>query len=509
MTESAVPDEWSSPAGRIPNPLANDGRLKLFTFATAEKRAEYLWVLRAFDNARANYVVLLHAAEVSRILAKIAAGDPTGLLSPAEVTPLLEQLHVWEVLERSYDGTRAATLAEYRNRHFVYQFSQGGYQVFRAVEGVLTARNDEASLSRLALPDLLADMGDLAAANRTGDDDAVYRKLGRLDASLSDMATRASHFYLTLGDLVRTTEITPETFLSHKDALLTHMREFSSDLARYSPRIAEAIAAVDATGTEAMLRRAALSDERVFLSFEERLADWTARWSGLTNWFVADQSGRSESERLGDGTMSAISAVLALLRRVTETRKGGVSRESQLRHLAGWFAAAPSEQSAHALFQAVFDLGRPRHLSVVHPDADVIPDSRSWWDAPPIEISRTLAETGRPPSPGLPARVQRNDGSVRRLRETQLARQRARASAARSLADGGAYERTLDGAETDVLLSLLNIALTARVPVTGRVENATGSENGVKLTLSPHTESTTVQTVRGRLHLNGLRVSIH
>ncbi|MFD4367462.1 TIGR02677 family protein [Rhodococcus sp. NPDC058521] len=482
--------------------------MKLFTFATAEKRAEYLWVLRAFDNARANYVVLLHAADVSRILEKISADDPAARLSPAEVTPLLEQLHVWEVLERSYDGTRAATLAEYRNRNFVYQFSQAGYQVFRAVEGVLAARTDEASLSRLALPDLLADMKDLAAANRRGDADAVYRKLGRLDATLSGMATRASHFYLTLGDLVRTTDITPESFLSHKDALLTHMREFNSDLARYTPRIAEAIVTVETTGTDSMIRLAATSDERVLLSFDQRVEDWRARWTGVTNWFVTEPARRSESERLGDGTMSAIAAVLALLRRVTETRKGGVSRESQLRHLGGWFAAAPSEAAAHALFDAVFDLGKPRHLSVMHPDSDVIPDSRSWWDAPPIEISRTLAETGRPPSPGLPARVQRNDGSVRRLREEQLDRQRARAAAARSLADGDAYGRVLGNAETDVLLSLLNIALTSRVPVSGRVDGATGSENGVKLTLSPHHESTTVHTERGRLLLDGMKVTI-
>nr|WP_245973530.1 TIGR02677 family protein [Rhodococcus wratislaviensis] len=491
----------------VPPPLRDD-RLKLFAFTTAEKRAEYLWVLRAFDHARANYVVLLHAGDVARILNGLAGDDPAGQLGAGDITPLLEQLHVWEVLERSYDGTRAATLAEYRNRHFVYQFSQAGYQVFRAVEDALAARLDDASLSRLALPDLLADMNDLAAANRAADNDLVYRKLNRLDATLSDMAGRAAQFYLTLGDLVRTTEITPETFMSHKDALLTHMREFSSDLSRYAPKLAAAIALVEDTGVETMVTRAAASDERVFLGIEEREADWRARWAGLTHWFVGSEAGLSESERLREGTMSAIAAVLSLLRRVTETRKGGVSRESQLRHLAGWFAATPTEDAAHALFQAVFDLGRPRHLSMVHPDADIIPDTRSWWEAQPVEISRTLAETGRPPSPGLPARVQRNEGSVRRLREEQLTAQRLRAAAAQSLARGGVYERELDEAETDVLLSLLNAALTARVPVSGRVNSSTGSENGVKLTLSPHSESTVVRTARGRLHLDGLQVSV-
>lgn len=491
--------------GAVADFLQED-RLKLFAFTVAEKHNEYLWVLRAFDIARAKYVVLLHAADVADTLARSAPPDVR--LGAAEIAPLLEQLHSWDLLERSYDGSRAATLAEYRNRHFVYQFSQAGYTAFRAVEDVLGARLDDASLSRLVLPELLADMHELAEANKQGDGDRIFRKLSRLDSTLSEMATRAAHFYLVLGDLVRTTDVTPETFLSHKDALLTHMREFSSDLTRYAPKLADAIALVESTGTTDLLDRAAISDERVFLSVEERRADWQARWSGLTHWFVSAEAESSESERLREGTMSAVAAVLSLLRRVTETRRGGVSRESQLRHLAGWFANTPSEDSAHALFDAVFGLGRPRHLSMVHPDADIVPSSRTWWEAPPVEISRTLAETGRTPSPGLPSRVQRNDGGIRRLREQQLHAQRTRSAAARSLATDGVYERTLNEEETEVLLSMLNAALTARVRVSGRTAGGAGSDSGVKLTLIDNDVSTVVNTARGRLHLDRLRLEI-
>ena len=486
-----------------------DDRLRLFAFATAEKRSEYLWVLRAFDHARASYVVLLHAADVAAVLDRIGGDDPAAALSSAQIAPLLEQLHAWGVLERSYDGTRAATLAEYRNRHFVYQFGQAGFQAFRAVDDLLTGREHDVALSRLALADLLADLTDLAAANEAGDGELVYRKLNRLDATLSDMAERAARFYLVLGDLVRTTEITPEVFLTHKDALLTHMREFSSDLARYAPKLTAALARVEATGAERLPGLAAAHDERVLLSYEEREADWRQRWRGVEHWFAGMGSAPSESERLREGTMNAIAAVLALLRRLTENRRGGVSRESQLRHLAGWFAAAPSEEAAHALFGAVFDLGRPRHFSMPHPDADLVPSNRSWWDAPPVEISRTLAETGRTPAAGAPSRVQRNDSAIRRLRAVQLDTQRRRADAARSLGAGGVRDRELTEPETEVLLSLIDTALSARVPVAGRVRDATsGTQNGVKLTLRPSTESTVVRTARGRLYLDGLTVDV-
>ncbi|MBF6478647.1 DUF2397 family protein, partial [Nocardia cyriacigeorgica] len=150
-------------------PAYRDERLRLFSFATAEKRGDYLRVLDAFDRARAAYVVLLHADDVAAWIdaaegtaANSGASSELTRLTAAEIGPLLDQLHRWGVLERSYDGSRAATLAEYRNRHFVYQFAQAGFQAYRAVAGVLEARLDDVALPRLVLPELLADLEALA-----------------------------------------------------------------------------------------------------------------------------------------------------------------------------------------------------------------------------------------------------------------------------------------------------------------------------------------------------------
>ena len=430
-------------------------------------------------------------------------------LSAETLSPLLDQLYVWQLLDRSYDGARAATLAEYRNRHYVYQFSQAGYRAYRAVEDVLGARLDDATLSRLVLPELLADLHDLAAANRDGNSELVFRKLSRLDSALNEMAERAARFYLMLSDLARTNETSAEVFLVHKDALLAHLREFSSELARYAPKLAAAVRDVQATGVESLLEHAAEADERIFRSPADRLADWRQRWAGLVSWFTAapDEARRSEADRLQDGTVSAVAAVLALLRRVTEARRGGVSRESQLRHLAAWFVATPDLDAAHALFTVAFDLSRPRHVSLVHPDPELIPTRRTWWEAPPVEVSRTLVETGRQIGPGAPARVDRNEPGRRRMHDEQLARQQVRTQAAMSLAAAGVAGRTLSEEETALLFGLLDIALGARVPVSGQAPS-TGSTLGVRLTLTPAPTSTSVVTVRGVLHLDRLALTV-
>ena len=84
-----------------------DDRLRLFHFAAAEKRHEYLWLLRAFDRARANYQVLMHASEASAVLGALAA-DHAEAGRVGDVQVLLDALAEWHVLDRSYDGTRAA-----------------------------------------------------------------------------------------------------------------------------------------------------------------------------------------------------------------------------------------------------------------------------------------------------------------------------------------------------------------------------------------------------------------
>jgi uncharacterized protein (TIGR02677 family) len=494
--------------------FALDDRMRLFHFTAAEHWHAYLWLLRAFDRARSNYQVRLHTSEVAETLAGLRAEQPE-VPDPAslELPRLLDALAEWGNLDRGQDGTRAATITEYRNRHAVYQFTEAGYRAYQAVESVLGARLAEANLSRLIFPDILADLGALRRAVAEADAEEVYRKLSRLDRVLADMAERAARFYLMLADLARTNDTRPEIFLTHKDALLAHLRDFELELARYAPRLAAAVVGVEAGGVERMVELAAEADERLFQTLAERLEDWRSRWAGMRAWFAPpgfEPGGpvrRSEAERLGDATVTAIGDVLALLRRVTEARRGGVSRESQLRHLAAWFAGCPSEHAAHTLYSVVFGLTAPRHVGVPHDDPEAIASRRSWWEAPAVELSRTLVEKGRTPGTGRPAPVDRADAGRSRLRSAQLAGQANQREAAAGLATAGVHGRRLTRAEAAVLLVLLDRALTARVP-TSAVVRAAGAGFGVRLTLRPDPGCSTVETEDGWLHLDGVRLEV-
>jgi uncharacterized protein (TIGR02677 family) len=327
---------------------------------------------------------------------------------------------------------------------------------------------------------------------------------------------------------MRSTDTSPQTFMKYKNALLTHMTDFMAELDRYLPRLAAAIAAIaaiDAAGAEGgdspvhgvgdgvMLTLAARADDRPFLSAADKQDDWRRRWAALRAWFADDgtgttRPGESRAEGLRTATRAAVSAVIALLRQVTEAQRGGVNRSSQLRHLAGWVFAAPDEPAAHALMTAAFNLRTARHLGGAHDDADQISSRATWWDAPGVEISVTLFKRGKAPTPGVPQPARNNPAVKAALARRQAEQRSAERAAARSLLDNGAHHRVLDESETRVLLRLLTLATEARTIVAGRLTGAAGGNDVLTMRLVPSDRGGTVLTQHGALHLPGFELEL-
>jgi uncharacterized protein (TIGR02677 family) len=412
------------------------------------------------------------------------------------------------VLHRLEDASRAGSLARYRNRQSVYQFTELGHRAYTAVEGVLAARLQDANLSRLVFSDIVRDLRGLAEANRDGDGDEVVRRLASLDRVTEDMARRSARFHLTLGDITRSTEASPETFLRYKHALMAHMSDFMAELDRYLPRLAQAVEQVEATGIGTLLNRAAEADDRPLMRRDEVLEDWRRRWAGIRAWFVAEAGEHSRAAELAAATRAGVSSVIALLRQITESQRGGVNRSTQLRQLAQWVFDAADEDAAHALTSAAFNLRLARHVGGAHDDTDLISPRLSWQDAPGVEVAMTLFRRGKAPRPGLPQRLAAQAGIRAELRRRQAGQRAAERDAAQHLLSTGAVDRVLDEAETRVLLKLLTRALEARSVVAGRITGGTGGNDVMTVRLVPSATGSAVRTVHGILHLPGLRLEI-
>jgi len=496
--------------------LAVSDRFRLFNFTRRDDHVAYLWVLRALDRLRGVHQIQAHTDDVAAALAELGAVYEDVPRLDSSLREKLDALAEDGMVHRLEDASRAGSLARYRNRQSVYQFSELGYRAFAAVEDVLSARIRDANLSRLVFSDILDDLKALAAATKAQDTEQVYRRLSRLDTVLDDMSRRAAQFHLTLGEIIRSTDTSPDTFLRYKNALLAHMTDFMAELDRYLPRLAVAVAEAEAAAgsqePDAMLRLAAQADERPFLGRDELLDDWRRRWAALRAWFADDTADgtakESRAEGLRTATRAAVSAVIALLRQVTEAQRGGVNRSSQLRHLAEWVFNTPDERAAYALMSAAFNISSARHLGAAHDDAEQISSRAAWWDSPGVEISVTLFRRGKAPTPGVPQPARANPAVKAELRRRQTAERQAEREAAHRLLQSGAHDRLLDDAETKVLLRLLTLATEARTVVAGRLASGAGGNDVLTMRLIPDRAGSTVQTTSGVLHLPGFQLQL-
>nr|WP_304450700.1 TIGR02677 family protein [Nocardiopsis sp. YSL2] len=488
--------------------LAVSDRFQLFNFTRRDDHITYLWILRALDRLREVHQVQAGAEDVATALRELAASHPEAPAPAHGLRHRLDELSADGVVHRFDDASRAGDLASYRNRQSVYQFSELGYWAYRAVENVLGARVEDVNLSRLVFSDVLEDLTALAEANRTGQAESVYRRLSRLDSVMEDMGRRSAQFHVTLGEILRSTEASPEVFLRHKNALLVHMSDFMAELDRYLPRLDKAVHDVEGTGLATLLSRAAEADERLFMARGERVEDWRRRWRAVRGWFASEGGAPTRAAELGAATRSAVSGVIALLRQLTEAQRGGVNRSTQLRHLAEWVFNTPDDGAAHALMGAAFNVRSARHLGTAHEDDEQIPPTTTWWDAPGVELSVTLFRSDRAPTTGVPKPVKRNAGARSALRRRQAQQRADERMAAARLADEGAHDRVLDEADTRILLRLVTKALESRSVVAGRLGSATGADGGTAVRLVPSDRGSTVRTSRGTLHLPGFRLEL-
>ena len=179
LVAMAIPDDQADPFNL--DALAVSDRFRLFGFTRREDYLAYLWVLRALDRLRAAHVAQAHTDDVAEVLTELAAHHDSVPRNLTSLRDRLDNLTDDGLLHRLEDASRAGSLARYRNRQSVYQFSELGHRAYTAVEGVLAARVQDANLSRLVFSDILRDLNGLAEANRAGDGDEVMRRLTSLD----------------------------------------------------------------------------------------------------------------------------------------------------------------------------------------------------------------------------------------------------------------------------------------------------------------------------------------
>ena len=329
------------------------------------------------------------------------------------------------------------------------------------------------------------------------------------------MAANAQAFMSSLHRASELNGVNLESLVEYKDILIEYLERFVGELAAAQDDISQVLEDLDLVKVERLLRAAARREvqdalDKTAEKEQEALATWSARWSGLRDWFITSSSGPAHADDLRGSARVAIATLLSAIQAHHERRLNRTDRAADYRALARWFAEAGDDREAHRLWRAVFAMTPARHLQVTseslaaEDQAPVRPDA-SWLHAPALVISPRLRATGHYARRGRPSSYIDRAEAKAFLREQAEQEARQLEEAQRRLASKGRVRLSQlvldDLAELNLFLDLLGEALSSGGDGSHAVETSS-SDGSLVVTLEPTCDGggATIRTSEGMLH---------
>ncbi|MDT0341861.1 TIGR02677 family protein [Streptomyces litchfieldiae] len=468
-----------------------------FAYLQAPNAALYAQVLGVFAQARERFIVHLRPEDV---VADLRTGPGADAVSSA-----LEQLVDWGNLRADADTGRVTSVEDFHRARYLYQLTRHGQAALRAVALYDQALGQRGQLQSVALADIaeqLASMLVLAQQDRP-DPAKAHLVLLTLADRFGSLADNAQAFMASLRRTIDFEDGDEEAFIAYKDRLVEYIERFIADLASRGAQIADLLVRVGEAGVERLLTAAAQREAGDAVPGDGQDAQdaaraqreataaaraaWENRWRGLCDWFLSRSSRQpSQAKLLRGAAVSAITSLVNTVAALNERRGGRSDRSADFRALARFFAQAPDDDAAHRLWRAAFALTPARHLTVdaateaAWQDADLTVTT-PWTQAPPVEISPRLRETGSYERRGQPNRVA-DRSAARRVLAEQAELEAVQTAAARSrLATDGPVPLSrlagpdgLDPQAFRLFLTVLGDALSARGPGESESSATTG-----------------------------------
>lgn len=475
---------------------------ELFRHVSAEKSALYRTIMGTFAAANRVYRLQLRPDEV---LAEAEWTTPPPAIE--EIQAALVQLTTWGNLESQPDTARVASLSDYYRARFLYRLTRGGEAVEAALAVFVQTIRRRAELQSVALEDIASRLLALRALASESEPDEVkvHEVLRDLVRVFEDLVENAQAFIAGIGRTIELQRADINAVIAYKQRLISYLDRFIGDLVSRSTVIAQHITAMDPQIQPLLVQTAkrearnAAPDE----GFEQADAmtiawkAWRERWKGLRGWFVSEGHKPSQAELLRSKARAAIPQLLGAIAAINERRGGRSDRSADFRMLASWFAACENDTQAHRLARAAFALNSARHFSLV-PEAQNVPASTRWADAPPVRIHPRLREYGEA-SPRGPLPSVRDRGHERDVLRHQVAEEHRQVEAARArLANGKGVRLSalghLDAQAFQLFLNLLGEALAAQSNPDETVERST-ADGLLRICLMPLGAGTFAQIV--------------
>lgn len=204
------------------------------------------------------------------------------------------------------------------------------------------------------------------------------------------LATSSNNYLGNMRSQERERLLDLDAFQIYKQTLIRYLTDFVEGLSAHSERFRRQAEGWDAESMAAAMAQAAHATTHSFESLDHLLRRYQEQIQAFLDWFATGGS----ANQLRVFASHAIERVVRSARRLSESRRGAVSRAHDLLALADRFQACQELPHAQRLAAAAFGLTHPRHWQLEVPEqADDRPELSAWAAAPRETVIRQRRAT--------------------------------------------------------------------------------------------------------------------
>jgi uncharacterized protein (TIGR02677 family) len=261
-----------------------------------------------------------------------------------------------------------------------------------------------------AIGDGLNDLADMLARPSTDALDArIHLRLAEVEGHHAALLASVRQFNGHLQRLLREESADESVFADVKGKTVSYLKEYVDGVEGPQHRLAAAVERLVDGGVATLFDRALQGANLAPVAGGDPSPSWLEKrlhhWLALRAWFAPTEGDTPLIEGLLDIARSAIIELLRVLERRWDNKRRSASVANDFRRLAGWFADAPGDIEAQALFNAAFGLWPARHAHLLPADGEQRAPSVAWAEADPVDVAPALRTSGSLAVRGRPRRV--------------------------------------------------------------------------------------------------------
>jgi len=269
------------------------------------------------------------------------------------------------------DPKQARTIEEYKNKQFRYSMSEYAVEIERLTIRLETLLVEGGNLSTNAFLRINEAIGKIESVNKMSLRD-IYEWWHDLQEDFKNLNQNYKdylrEFYSGNADKI----LKSVEFIIHKDKFIKYLKNFISELKINSNYIEKSFKLVSEASEKAILEKVIKSElevprpitgSNVFL--EENIRENIyGKWNAFKRWFVSNDEGVSESNRIMDITDEIIRKIVQNASLILQLQNWGVSRKNDYIKFIKMFIQCENMSDAHKLSAHIFGIQNIRHYKI-------------------------------------------------------------------------------------------------------------------------------------------------